>query len=58
MGAYLTAPFAEVAPYLADYGYHPVPIRPGAKAPMLDDWQAGHPVDQYLRSARPGEPGF
>jgi hypothetical protein len=48
MGAFLKATFGEIAPYLADYGYQPVPIRPGAKAPMIDDWQAGHPVDYYL----------
>jgi hypothetical protein len=48
MGAFLKAPFGEIASYLADYGYQPVPIRPGAKAPMLDDWQAGHPVEHYL----------
>jgi hypothetical protein len=48
MGAFLKATFGEIASYLADYGYQPVPIRPGAKAPMIDDWQAGHPVDYYL----------
>jgi hypothetical protein len=46
--SYTAEPFGVVAPYLADYGYLPVPIRPGAKAPMLDDWQAGHPPDHYL----------
>jgi hypothetical protein len=42
------ATFGEIAPYLADYGYHPVPIKPGYKAPLLDDWQAGHPPDHFL----------
>jgi hypothetical protein len=48
MSVFLKATFGELAPYLVDYGYQPVPIRPGAKAPMIDDWQAGHPVDHYL----------
>jgi len=42
------APFDELAPYLADYGYRPVPIKPEFKAPMLDDWQAGHSPEHYL----------
>jgi len=40
--------FGDLAPYLADYGYRPVPIKPGFKAPLLDDWQAGYPPDHYL----------
>jgi hypothetical protein len=42
------APFAVVAPLLSDYGYAPIPIKPGYKAPLLDDWQAGHPVAHWL----------
>jgi len=45
---FIKATFGELAPYLADYGYSPVPIRPGAKAPMIDGWQAEHPPDHYL----------
>jgi hypothetical protein len=48
VSAFIAATFGELAPFLADYGYAPVPIRPGAKAPMIDDWQAGHPPDHYL----------
>jgi hypothetical protein len=48
MSAFIKTPFGELAPYLADYGYQPVPIRPGGKAPLLDDWQAGHPPPHYL----------
>jgi hypothetical protein len=48
MSAFIKAPFGELAPYLADYGHHPVPIRPGGKAPMLDGWQDGHPVEHWL----------
>jgi hypothetical protein len=45
---YMTEPFAVVAPYLYDFGYLPVPIKPGFKAPLIDGWQAGHPPDHYL----------
>jgi hypothetical protein len=48
MSAFTAAPFGELAPYLADYGYRPVPIKPGFKAPVLDDWQAGHAPGHYL----------
>jgi Bifunctional DNA primase/polymerase, N-terminal len=48
VSAFTKAPFGEVAPYLADYGYPPVPIKPGFKAPMLDGWQGGHPPEHYL----------
>jgi hypothetical protein len=48
VSAFTEAPFYELAPYLADYGYRPVPIKPGFKAPMLDDWQAGHAPEHYL----------
>jgi DNA-binding cell septation regulator SpoVG len=48
VSAILKVPFGELAPFLADYGYEPVPIRPGAKAPMIDDWQAGHLPNHYL----------
>jgi hypothetical protein len=48
VSAFTAALFGELAPYLADYGYHPVPIKPGFKAPLLDDWQAGHPPGYYL----------
>jgi hypothetical protein len=44
----MRAPFRELAPYLADYGYSVVPIKPGFKAPMLDDWQAGHSPAHWL----------
>jgi putative DNA primase/helicase len=40
--------FAEHAPSLADFGYEPVPIRPGGKAPMIDGWQDGAPPERYL----------
>jgi Bifunctional DNA primase/polymerase, N-terminal len=48
MSAFMKAAFGELAPYLADYGYDPVPIKPGFKAPLLDDWQTSHPPDHYL----------
>ena len=50
---YMAESFAVVAPFLADYGYPPVPIKPGFKAPMIDDWQAGHPPDHYLPHVDP-----
>ena len=52
MSAFLQATFAEVAPFLADYGYHPVPIKPGAKAPLIDDWQAGHAAEPLPAAVR------
>jgi len=48
VSAFIRATFGAIAPFLADYGYTPVPIAPGAKAPLLDDWQAGHPPGHYL----------
>jgi hypothetical protein len=48
MSAFTVAPYGELASYLADYGYQPVPIKPEFKAPMLDGWQAGHPPGHYL----------
>jgi Bifunctional DNA primase/polymerase, N-terminal len=48
VSAFTKAPFCELAPYLADYGYRPVPIKPGFKAPMLNDWQTGHAPEHYL----------
>jgi hypothetical protein len=45
---YMAEPFGVVAPFLYDFGYLPVPIKPTFKAPMIDDWQAGHPPDHYL----------
>lgn len=48
MSAFIDAPFGELAPFLWDYGYQPVPIKPGGKAPMLPDWQCGHPPDHWL----------
>jgi hypothetical protein len=48
MSALAKRPFASVAPFLAEYGYSPVPIKPGYKAPLLGDWQAGHPPNHYL----------
>jgi hypothetical protein len=53
MGAFVKAPFGELAPYLADFGYFSVPIKPGFKAPLLDDWQAGHAPDHYLPHVNP-----
>ena len=44
--------FAELAPYLVDYGYQPVPIRPGTKAPTICDRQAGHPPEHYSAGLR------
>jgi Bifunctional DNA primase/polymerase, N-terminal len=53
--AYMAEPFGVVAPFLADYGYHPVPIKPGFKAPLLDDWQTPKGIGHYLpRCARWG----
>jgi hypothetical protein len=54
VSAFLLAPFAEVAPHLEATGYRPVPIKPGFKAPLLDDWQAGHPVEHWLPHRDPG----
>jgi hypothetical protein len=48
VSVFTTKPFACVAPLLADYGYLPVPVKPTFKAPLIDDWQAGHPPDHYL----------
>ena len=48
MSEFTRAPYGQLAGYLEDYGYLPVPIRPGFKAPMIDDWQAGHPRSHYL----------
>jgi hypothetical protein len=40
--------FGDLAHYLADAGYEPVPIRPGHKAPMLADWQVPQAPSYYL----------
>jgi hypothetical protein len=48
MSAFTRLPFASVAPLLADYGYDPVPIKPGYKAPMLDGWQEPKTPGRYL----------
>jgi hypothetical protein len=48
VSAFVKAPFGQVAPFLADYGYQPVPIKPGFKAPLIDGWQDGHPPGHYL----------
>lgn len=48
MSAFLKATFAEVAPLLAAAGYHPVPIRPGQKAPLVRGWQRPQPPGHYL----------
>ena len=53
MSAFTRAPFATIAPLLQDFGYSPVPIKPGEKAPLVDDWQAGHPVEHYLPHRHP-----
>jgi hypothetical protein len=53
MSAFIKAPFGRVAPYLWDYGYPPVPIKPTFKAPMIDGWQAGHPPGHYLPHRNP-----
>jgi hypothetical protein len=55
MGAFLKATFGELAPFLADYGYLLVPIKPGFKAPLLDEWQAGHPPEHYLPHVNPDD---
>ena len=52
MSAFTRSSFADLAPPLVDYGYSPVPIRPGAKAPMIDDWQADQPPSHYLPQLR------
>ena len=49
--SYMGESFGVVAPFLADYGYQPVPIKPSFKAPMIDDWQAGHPRHYLPRYA-------
>jgi Bifunctional DNA primase/polymerase, N-terminal len=43
--------FAELAPWLVELGYEPVPIKPGTKAPTWAGWQDGHPPVRYLRTA-------
>jgi hypothetical protein len=48
MTAFTKSPFAAVAPLLHEYGYSPVPIKPGEKAPMLDDWQVPQDPKHYL----------
>jgi hypothetical protein len=48
MSAFLAAPFAELAPFLVDFGYRPVPICPGAKAPLIEGWQQDHSPSHYL----------
>jgi hypothetical protein len=48
VSAFTKAPYGQLAGYLEDYGYRPVPIKPGFKAPLLDGWQAGHPRSHYL----------
>ena len=48
MSAFMEASYGVLAPYLCDFGYSPVPIKPGGKAPMLPDWQAGHPPEHWL----------
>jgi Bifunctional DNA primase/polymerase, N-terminal len=53
MSAFIKKPFASVAPYLADYGYHPVPIKPGCKAPLLDGWQNPKRFRDYLPNVNP-----
>jgi hypothetical protein len=45
---FIKAPFGELALYLADFGYQPVPIGRGTKSPLVADWQAGYPVDHWL----------
>ena len=50
---YMAEPFGVVALFLADYGYSPVPIKPGYKAPLIDDWQAGHLPGHYLPHVDP-----
>jgi hypothetical protein len=47
------ATFAEMAPILELRGYQPVPIKPGFKAPMLDDWQTPRPPEYYLPHRNP-----
>jgi hypothetical protein len=53
VSAFLKATFGELAPYLADYGYQPVPIPPGRKGPLSKGWQAGHPPEHYLPHVDP-----
>jgi hypothetical protein len=48
LSAFTKAPFGVVAPFLADYGYHPVPIIPGDKRPAVDEWQTPRPPAAYL----------
>jgi hypothetical protein len=48
LSSFPKAPFGAIAPYLADFGYSPVPIKPGFKAPMSDDWQTPRSPDHYL----------
>jgi hypothetical protein len=43
--------FSELAPWLVEFGYEPVPIKPGTKAPTWAGWQDGHPPEHYLPAA-------
>jgi Bifunctional DNA primase/polymerase, N-terminal len=53
MSAFMKATFGELAPYLADSGYEPVPIPRGRKGPLIRDWQAGHQPNHYLPHVDP-----
>jgi len=48
VGAFTKASFGVIAPFLAEYGYHPIPIIPGDKRPAIDEWQTPRPVEAYL----------
>ena len=48
MSAFTKAPFAVVAPFLHEYRYHPLPIPPGRKGPVANDWQVPREPGYYL----------
>jgi hypothetical protein len=41
VSAFTKASFGELAPFLAEAGYQPVPIKPGFKAPLLTGGRPG-----------------
>jgi hypothetical protein len=48
MTAFTREPFGIVAPLLYQYGYSPVPIPPGRKGPLVNEWQVPRKPGHYL----------